>query len=185
MKDVFIWNLSKGRKLEKVFSVAKFIFLALQIIIVVVRTIWYNSGDTFHAVLSCIFWIFALCFYGCFITEIIIWKKNLKCEKIARTKKAIETPSNMLKLTVLKGDDKLEMEVSGGARIEDIVTLNKMNFNDISLCVLSEGVIPVEAKDKSIAEIIANNARLLIIDKSKMGTTETSVTQERRRANTK
>ena len=91
----------------------------------------------------------------------------------------------MLKLTVLKGDDKLEMEVSGGARIEDIVTLNKMNFNDISLCVLSEGVIPVEAKDKSIAEIIANNARLLIIDKSNMGTTETSVTQERRRANTK
>lgn len=179
MKDFFIWNLSKGRKLEKVFSIAEIVFLALTCITVVASTIWDNT------VLSIAFWIFAFCFYGCLITELIIWKKNLRCEKIARTKKAIETPSNMLKLTVLKGDDKLEMEVSGGARIEDIVTANKMNFNDISLCVLSEGVIPVEAKDKSIAEIIANNARLLIIDKSKMGTTETSVTQERRRANTK
>lgn len=171
MKDVFIWNLSKGKKLEKAFSATKFVFLALQIIIVVVRAVWHNSGDTFHTVLSTIFWIFAFCFYGCFIAEVIVWKKNLKCEKISRMKKAIETPSNMLRLTVLKGDDKLEMDVSGNARIEDIVTLNKMNFNDISLCVLGEGIVPVETKDKTIAEIIANNARLLIIGRSEMGTT--------------
>jgi hypothetical protein len=179
MKDVFIWNLSKGKKLEKVFSIAKIVFLALTCITVVASTIWNNT------VFSVMFWIFTLCFYGCFIAEVIVWKKNLKCEKISRMKKAIETPSNMLKLTVLKGDDKLEMDVSGKARIEDIVTLNKMNFNDISLCVLGEGIVPTEAKDTTVAEIIANNARLLIIDSSKMGATETSVTQERRRANTK
>lgn len=163
--NVFKWDLSKGKKLEKVLDIAKWVFIILQAIIVTIRIIWYGNGKTFHTVLATVFWIFALCWLGCFVAELIVFKRNMKCEEISLIKKRIETPQNMIKvITKIHGRDGFDVSMSGDLTLGTVAEAVGIDFERAEFEVVGNGYVYPKDKNKTIAEVVGEDIALIVIN---------------------
>lgn len=165
LKDICVWNLSRGRKLEKVFCIAKWVFLALQCVVLAIRIILYNNGETNHTALIIIFWVFSYLFYGCFIAEMVIFSKNAKCEGMAIVKRKIETPQNMIKvITKIRGRNDVDVSMSGNVTLGQVATVAGIDFDNAEFGLVGSGYVYPKDKNKQISEIVGEYISLVVVD---------------------
>lgn len=163
MKDIFIWNLSRGRKLEKFFNVTRNVFLALQFVLTVLYAIIRIYITVDFAIFAIIFAVLFVLYYASLIAEMSMWRRNTKCEELSSIKHRLETPKNSIQAVTYINDTRVKMDIGGNTRLADVARVSKLDFANASFAVAGDSYIGEVDPDMTIAEMVGEHARVIVL----------------------